>query len=277
MDCPLLKASPMNALRFSLVAGLSLVSIACGGEPSDDPSMTSASSDEQVVCPLDAADRAEIERVIEDAHTDASWIATQSPGYKAPVARAFGAQVPFASLPSLFLVEVVEECSGEKHLAKKCPEDGDAKKPAGVCTQFACEEDGTFLAEASVDALPLSVPASSGPGEVRVSAFEHATRYKRSGDTDLAIKWSTRIDVEPASGRELEIKAAGKASMAGGILLAYHVDLAVDGYSEGKFTAVSDYDGTALAGMGSVGDTPVVLFDTFGYTWIGPCTPGIGD
>lgn len=63
----------------------------------------------------------------------------------------------------------------------------------------------------------------------------------------------------------------------GGILLAYHVDLAVDGYSEGEFTSVSDYDGTALAGMGSVGDTPVVLFDTFGYTWIGPCTPGIGD
>jgi hypothetical protein len=262
----------MSALRFSLIASFALISVACGGEP--DGGLSSAGA-EEMVCPLNAADRAEIERVVEDAHTDASWIATQSPGYKAPVARAFGAQVPFASLPSLFLVEVVEECSGVKQLAKQCP--GEAKAAAGVCTQFACEEDGTMLADVSLEAVPAIVPASSGEGEVRISAFEHETRYKRSNDTDLAMKWSTRIELEPEEGRELAIKAIGKAEMSGGMLLAYHVDMDVKGYGAEDFTAVSDYDGTGLAGMGSVGDTPVVLFDTFGFSWIGPCTAGIGD
>jgi hypothetical protein len=134
-----------------------------------------------------------------------------------------------------------------------------------------------MLAEVSLQAVPASMPASPGPGQVRVSAFEHATRYKRSGDMDLAIKWSTRVDVEPEPGRELEIKAVGKADMSGGMLLAYHVDLEANGYAAGNFTAVSEYDGTGIVGMGSVGDTPVVLFDTFGFTWIGPCTPGISD
>lgn len=275
MAWSLLNASRMSALRFSLIAGLiSVASAACGGDPDGGLSSSGA---EEMACPLNAANRAEIERVIEDAHTDASWIATQSPGYKAPVARAFGAQVPFASLASLFLVEVVEECSGVKKLAKQCPDHGEAKAAAGVCTQFACEEDGTMLADVSLEAVPAVVPASSGEGEVRISAFEHGTRYKRSSDTDLAIKWSTRLELEPEQDREVAIKAVGKAEMSGGMLLAYHVDMDVKGYSTEDFTAVSDYDGTGLAGMGSVGDTPVVLFDTFGFSWIGPCTAGIGE
>jgi hypothetical protein len=274
MDRALLDASRMNTLRFSLVASFALITAACSGEPDGE---LSTSSDEEVVCPLSAGERAEVERVIDAAHTDASWIATQSPGYKAPVQRAFGAQVPLAEVPSLFVMEVMQDCYGEAKLPKKCADNSEAKSSVRVCTEFMCEEDGTLLAEVSLDAVPSVVPASSGPGEVGVLAFEHATRFKRSGDTDLAIKWSTRVDIEPEQGRELDIKTVGKASMSGGILLAYHVDMAVDGYEAGKFTAISDYDGATLAGMGSVGDTPVVLFDTFGYSWIGPCTPGIGD
>lgn len=272
MDRPLLNAFRMNVLRFSLFAGFALASMACGGEPDGALSTSSA---EAAICPFNASERAEIERVIDDAHTDASWIATQSPGYKAPVLRAFGAQIPFASLAALFLVEVVAECSGEKQLEMQCPDDAEGKPK--VCTQFACEEDGTMLAKVSLEAVPSVVSASPGPGEVKVSAFEHATRFKRSGDTELAMKWSTRIDIEPDPSRELEIKVIGKAEMSGGMLLAYHVDLEASGYPAGLFTAVSDYDGTGLAGMGSVGDMPVVLFDTFGFSWIGPCTPGISD
>lgn len=267
MDRPLLNASRMNALRFSLFAGFAYISTACGGEPG----APSGDRSEAVVCPLNAGERAEIERIIEDAHTDASWIATQSPGYKAPVPRAFGAQVPFASLSSLFLVEVVAECSVEMQLEKQCP-DGSA-----VCTQFACEEDGTMLATVSLEALPSVVAASPGPGNIQVSAFEHATRFKRAGEMELGIQWSTRVDIEPDAARKLEINAIGEAEMSGGMLLAYHVDLEVEGYSGGKFTAISDYNGMGLAGMGSVGETPVMLFDTFGSTWIGPCTPGISD
>lgn len=274
MDRPLLKASRMRVLRFSLAAGISLVSIACGGEPDglvDD-------SAGEVVCPLDAGARAEVERVIDDALFEASWIATQSPGAKAPVQRAFGAQIPFASAASLFLVEVVDDCSGPAELSKQCPGSSDAKVAApAVCTQFACEEDGTLVAEVSLGAAPAAMPASPGPGQVVIAALEHATRYKLEGDHDLAIAWSTRIDLEAASGRELALTTLGEASMDGGILLNYHLDVEAEGFGDEKFTAVSDYDGSALNGMGSVGDTPVMLFDTFGFSWIGPCTPGISD
>ena len=61
------------------------------------------------------------------------------------------------------------------------------------------------------------------------------------------------MDIEPAGGRELAIKTLGKASMSGGILLSYHVDIEVDGYEAGNFKAISDYDGAALAGtLGTV-------------------------
>jgi hypothetical protein len=265
----LLGALCMKPRHFALFACLVSSLNACssaGDGGSDDGSS-------EAVCPLDAGARAKIESVLEDARIDASWITIQSPGYTAPVSRAFGAAIPLAEVPARFVATLIQGCSGEKTLDASCEPPEGAKSSLMACSQFACEADGTLIARVSLDALPVSMPAARSPGDVVVTAFDHETQYAALDTGRVAIAWSTDIGLDTELGEAITIKATGDAEVHGPIPTRVHMDVDVSGVGQGHFSAVGDSDGTGMNGMGSVDDVPVLIFDDFGFLWIGPCTP----
>jgi hypothetical protein len=243
--------------------------IGCGGEADGSGDLGGG----EAVCPLNGAEREEIDAIVGDALFDAAWITIQSPGYSAPVERACGAQIPFADVPARFVMTVLQPCSDEQELAQHCPDKGGGEASVQACTQFSCTSDGTLVAAVSLDALPANMAPSASSDAVVVRDFEHKTRYSTVDETTIAIDWSTAMGIEPSPGRVVSIATEGSAEVHGPIPMGYHVDVAVSGVGEGEIAAAIDSDGTSAFGMGSIGGEPVVLFDMFGSTWIGPCTP----
>jgi hypothetical protein len=266
MDRRLLKHPPMKTLSFAALACLMGSLIGCGGEAEGSGDLGG-----EAVCPLNAVEREEIDAIFADSLLDAAWITVQSPGYSAPVERACGAQIPFADVPARFVMTVLQPCSEEQELAEHCPDDGGGE--AHVCTQFSCTSDGTLVAAVSLDALPANMAPSASSDGVVVRDFEHKTRYSTVDEDKIAINWATAMGIEPTPGRVVSIATEGSAEVHGPVPMGYHVDVEVSGVGEGEIAAAIDSDGTSAFGMGSIDGEPVVLFDMFGSTWIGPCTP----
>jgi hypothetical protein len=266
MDQRLLSRLRMKTLRCALLGALISSLAACGGaEDGSGSDMAEAS------CPLDASARVEVEQILADALLDASWITIQSPGYAAPVERAFGAQIPFADVPARYVATLIKPCSGAKTLPPYCDRHEDVVAIM-ACRQFACEADGTLVASVSLGPLPASMPVSPPPGDVVVSAFDHATRFHSVNDTAMSIAWRTEMGLQLGPERHIEIDTEGSSEVDGYMTMGVHTDVRVEGLGTGSFTATADADGTSTFGMGSVDGVPVVVFDDFGSTWIGSCT-----
>ena len=265
----LLDAIRMKLFHFALLACLVSSLNACSS--ADDGAADDGST--EAACPLDAGARAKIESVLDDARIDASWITVQSPGYTAPVNRAFGAAIPLAEVPARFVATLVHGCDGEATLDPSCEPPEGAKSSLMACSQFSCTADGTLIASVSLDALPVSMPAARSSGDVVVTGFDHATQYTALDTGRVAIAWSTDIGLDTEVGEAIAIKASGDAEVNGMMPTSVHMEVEVSGVGQGHFSAIADSDGTGMNGMGSVDNVPVVIFDDFGFLWIGPCTP----